>query len=314
MNLQLEKLSLDIKTIRTHNNPVAYAWNQSFEIIGVSDSKWRGFGHLFLNHPDLRHSTNEYHNEYHTAEAVISASYLARQEFDKITMTHSAPILLFSMLCHDIAHTGQSNTQHYELEKKAIHSLDEYVKTNPEIKEYWNEHLEKDYGNWNNFSKIIESVILNTDFEVGPKENAKNYQLGETFSQIKMLSNEADILPSCLAEFGPERAVMLAHEQSDPSVGSWRSREFFLENLVTYKSNASKRLEIDTHIQAQLDVIKFNGIEFLEHLTQSNGLENVVNDLIAEIKLAEGSLKLEKLREMIGRHPAEKLPPYVYLK
>lgn len=212
------------------------------------------------------------------------------------------------MLCHDIAHTGKINTRYYELEQKAICSMNEYVKAHPEIKEYWGTHLEKDYGTWESFAKIIEGIILNTDFSIGPKENAEKYQLGESLSQIKMLANEADILPSCLAEFGPERAVMLANEQSNPSLSCWKNREFFLENLVTYKSHASKRLEIDTHIQAQINVIKFNGVDFLDHMTQTHGIENLVKDLIAEVKLAEGALKLEKLRQVIDYDCAKNLP------
>ena len=217
---------------------------------------------MFLSHPDLQNSDNAYHNHFHTSEAIISGAYLAKAEFDN--SSHYGPILLFAMMGHDIAHNGGNNTYDYELEIKAVSSMEKFVSENPQIEKFWNKNFAKEYGSWENFSDTVSGIILNTDFKTGPRENSSNYKHGNSITQLKMLANEADILPSCISTLGPERGVMLGVEQNNPAVGSWKAREFFLDKLAVYASEASTKLEIPRHIKAQIKSIQSIGHDELE--------------------------------------------------
>jgi hypothetical protein len=288
MNNDLNNLIHDINTIKFSNHPVLDSWEIACNNIGLkSNDSWREFGRIFSRHPDLNRQNiiNDYHNYLHSGEAILSSSILVKNEFTKIENKNIGPILLFSMMCHDIAHNGTHNTSDYELEIKAVNSMNQFVNDNPQILEFWNNNLAKEYGTWSNFSKTVEKIILGTDFKIGPKENSKQYIQNPNLkiNQLQMLANESDILPSCLSSLGPERGIKLAKEQKNPNVGTWKARQFFLQNLVIYCSNASQHLGIQAHIEKQLTAFSKYTPEYLDDLSNKTDFLSVAKKIDYEV-------------------------------
>jgi hypothetical protein len=266
MNELLRNLVSEIEENRKNDSPVKRAWVNSCQRIGLDlNDPFVQFGLKFANHPDLIYSNNKYHNHLHSADAIISSSFLAKEEFSNKNLKHNGSLLLFSMMCHDIAHNGGHNNFDYELEKAAVKSMNDYMQNHLELLKYWHENLSNIYGNWKNFSTKIESVILGTDFKNGPENNLLNYQKTKIdIIQIHLLANEADILPSCTSALGPKLGVLLALEQNNPEVASWKSREFFISNLAKIGSRGSKKLGIKEHIAKQIQIMHEIGIEELD--------------------------------------------------
>lgn len=304
MNNKINELVNEIKEVRESANPVKEAWVDSCEKVGLDmNDPMVHFGLMFTKHPDLISSPNSYHNQVHAADAVTCAGALAKEEFSGKDLKFNGPVLLFSMLCHDIAHNGKNNEFDYQLEKEAVNSMTEFANKNPEIKKYWKDNLETKYGSLDGFFNNVEQVILGTDFKNGPKENLKNYSeqnFGELkLNQLKMLANEADILPSCISSLGPQLGLQLAEEQNNPGVASWKGREFFIGKLATFGSNASKNMEIQNHIDSQLRVIAKHGAESLDQESKNGNFLNVADKVhkesTAPFKL---NFNLDILREM----------------
>lgn len=291
MDLQLKKLQTQIDSLKLIKNPISVAWNLSCDNIDLEkENGWRGFGELFFNLPDLVFNKNAYHNQYHSAEAVLSASVLLNYEFEQIQRKLIGPFLLFSMLCHDVAHTGEHNNFNYELEQKAVNEISHYIEENRDILIYWKKNMQDVYGPWSLFFDTIKSIILGTDFKVGPLKNSKKYKLGNYKSQLKMLANEADILASCLSSLGPQRGALLALEQNDSKIGTWGGRCYFLKNLALYKSVSSQRLNINLHIKNQISVIDYYGAQHLDNLVKINGLDIVANAVASIVDCLDNNL------------------------
>lgn len=288
MNSTIQQLLDNIEQINQSATPTLDAWKDSLEYVGITqDSSWYLLGQLFIEQlKDLQFSSNAYHNQFHSAEAVLSSAYLIKAEFNSKlnlsdTLQYYAPILLFSMLCHDIEHNGSHNTYPYELEQKAIQAIKQCYESTSPIQHVWN-NLAPFYGQWNDFVAIIETIILGTDFKFGPIENSKNYQLIkdnsfnnslENLNRIKMLANEADILLSVLSPTGIVRGILLAEEQKQPQICSWAGRLFFLNKLVTYTSQASLDLGVQEHIEQQIQYMQSITTDALEKMTEEQGLE-----------------------------------------
>lgn len=262
--------------LRANSNPVELSWNMGCDQIGLAhNDPWREFGLMFAQHPDLQHSDLAYHNNFHSAEAVLSAAHLAALEFGHNSVY--APILMFSMLCHDIAHTGKTNAYDYELETQAVNAMRAFI--GPEMQQFWIEHLQSTHGTLKNFLNTVETVVLGTDFKNGPKHNQRNYQLNAQHNplhQLCMLANEADILPSIILETGVPRGHWVAKESNNPAVGSWKGRLFFLGQLAVCESQASNALGLQEHIDAQVAAIGALGAEFLDANNVEHGWEDSV--------------------------------------
>lgn len=272
MTTKLNDIIKDIENTRSSSEPVTSGWSKACSNIGLAQNDpMITFGMMMSSHPDLVGSSNSYHNQVHAADAVISASHLAKAEFSGDALKQNGSVLLFSMLCHDIAHSGGSNQHAYELEQKAVVSMKDYVNDNPHMKNFWDANLSKKFGDWDTFSSKVEQIILGTDFQHGPKQNLQDYNdLGTDMAKLKLLANEADILPSCTSKLGPDLGKALAEEAKNPGVGSWKGREFFLGNLAKFGSQAAKEIGIIDHIQSQLGVIKKHGAESLDKASEHN--------------------------------------------
>ena len=296
MNTYLKKIVQDININRNVADPVKEGWISSCERIGLKkDDPFVEFGLLFTEHPDLSNPTNAYHNKSHAADAVISASHLATHEFTNNShdLKHNGSYLLFSMLSHDIAHNGGHNSYDYELEQKAVLSMKDYVKSRPEMMRLWENKLASTYGSWDNFSNQISEIILGTDFKNGPTKNLQSYSINSQstvkINQLKLLANEADILPSCTHDLGPKLGVQLAEEQNNPGVGSWSGRLFFLKNLAKFGSNASKNIHIQDHINQQVSLIEKFKPETLNEITQNKGLDMACSKISHDLQLQANS-------------------------
>jgi len=99
MNIKIIKIVEQIKHVRNSVNPVVESWIMACKNIGLSqDDPMVTFGLMFANHPDLISSNKDYHNQNHAADAVITASILAKEEFSKKDLSKNGAILIFSML------------------------------------------------------------------------------------------------------------------------------------------------------------------------------------------------------------------------
>ncbi len=284
----MDKIIEKIKNNRLNDNPVNSAWSFACSNLGiVENDPIVIFGQLLCEHEGLKKSDNAYHNHYHSADAMITASFLANEEFSKKDLRKNGVLLVISMMGHDLNHSGSTNKYDYELEKISYQSLNDFVTSNKKIKDFWDKNLSNEFGSWESFSKKIEEVILGTDFKLGPAQNIQNYNLSDTgdykINKIKMLANEADILPSCTAELGPELGLYLAKEQNNEAVGSWKGREFFLKNLAKFHSKASENVGIVEHIKKQVDLIDKYGVAKLDELSKNGNFSKVASQIKVEV-------------------------------
>lgn len=258
MNNKLQQLVSDINKINTLNNPISLTWKISCHFIKADNClAWLHFGEILSHHPEIN-SINAYHNQYHSAEAIMSAAYLLQEEFDSETCSKVGPILLLAMMFHDVGHNGKHNTFPYELETIAYHSLSDYVERNNYLLDYWTEHLSPTYGDWKTFKHILKEIILGTDFVHGIKPNSLNYKTNNDsfhLSQLKVLANEADTLASCILDLGYERGERLATEWNNTNINSNENRIKFLSS-VKYTSDASYLLGINEHILEQIQQLQ----------------------------------------------------------
>lgn len=294
MNELLKSFIIEIEENRKSKSPVKRAWVESCKRIGLGlDNPFIQFGLRFCNHPDLIQSSNAYHNHLHSADAIISASFLAKEEFSSQELKVNGSLLLFAMMCHDIAHNGGHNNFEYELEIAAVNSMNNYVIIHPELLNYWNNNLKDAYGEWHTFSQKLESVILGTDFKNGPITNLKNYEQNPiNINKVRLLATEADILPSCTSTLGPALGLLLAQEQNNPNIGTWQGREFFIKNLVKFGTLASKRCGIQEHIDIQIEVINTIGVEKLDNQSANGNFLIVAEEInkIVNKKIQPGTL------------------------
>lgn len=267
------------KHIQNHQHPVVFAWNEALNYLDFPvDSPWRIFGEKFAkSHPDLNYSPNAYHNQIHSAEAIFASSILVKEEFTKEHLHHYSPYLLFGMMCHDIAHNGKTNQYPYELEKKAVQSMKEHLNT-PEFESLWKNNFEKNYGDFSHFQRRLTRLILGTEFKVGVEANVQDYEKNknEPFNKINMLANEADIFVSVNEYFGNEKGMLLSEEQKMPALATEKGRMFFLEHLAKYKSDASKKLGVQEHINYQINM--GNLTDKIKDIRQNSLIKNELND------------------------------------
>ncbi len=288
MNDLLKNLVIEIEENRKIDEPVKRAWVKSCKKIGFEENDpFVQFGLKCSNHPDLIYSHNKYHNHLHASDAIISASHLALEEFSPESLKINGGLLLFSMMFHDIAHNGGHNHFDYELEQAAVDSMKQYINDNQHLLVYWDNKLKEIYGDWSNFSEKVETVILGTDFKNGPKINLQNYKENPIdINRVRLLANEADILPSCISILGPKLGLLLSEELNNPIVGTWQGREFFIRELAKLGSEASKKFEIQKHVNKQLEVIHSIGINELDNQSINGNFLNIaekVNEQVVTI-------------------------------
>lgn len=256
----MNKFAQDFQLIQLHTNPVIFAYNKAFDYLGFSStSAWRDFGKFFTESiKDLQYSPNAYHNQIHSAEAIFSSAILLKDEFNNKELQQYAPYLVFAMMLHDIEHNGGHNHFPYELEKLVVNTMKKVLNT-PEVKNYYNSYLSSEFGSLLRFQRRIERIILGTEFKVGVAKNVQAYQHNTNnnpFVKLNTLANEADIFISVRHDLGIEKGELLAVEQNDPNLATQQGRLYFLEHLVHYVSNASKKLGMQSYLQEQIIDLK----------------------------------------------------------
>lgn len=277
---KIELIKKDIIRIQKSRNKLSDAWFMACNNLNIVDDVSLIFGYFILNNKELKNK-NKYHNQLHTAEAMIVASHLINYEYknDVKAKEINGFKLIIAMMYHDINHEGRNNLYAHELEKKAILTLYKFIEDNRIIIDYYNEHLKNKYGTFHAFLQDIAKVIYNTDFNYGVKNNINSYtENSNDLQKISMLANEADIFVSCLNDLGLEKNHLLAKEINDESLKLWKSRRFFLSNLAHFKSEASNIIKIKEHIQHQInyiDTLNINDIiPIQENKKNDNFLKN----------------------------------------
>lgn len=284
MKNKINILIKEINEIRKDKNPVHKSWLMSCKKLGFNKlDHIVVFGLMFIKDKNLLKNENAYHNEIHAADAVICAATLLKEEFSLEELKTNGPILLLAMLFHDISHNGKNNEYDYQLEQEAIKTLNLFINKNLNLNIFWEKKLKINYGELKEFFGYINEIILGTDFKNGPIENIKNYNNNNNglikINKLKMLANEADILPSCISSLGPELGLKLAKEQHNVNISSWKHREYFLEKLAIFGSNASNRIGIQSHIDNQLKTIKQYSSNILDNKSKNGNFLLVAEEV-----------------------------------
>lgn len=207
---------------------------------------------------------NPYHNATHTAEAVLSAGVLAREEFkghpDRERMVLRA---IVTMAGHDIGHDGTGNTPAKILEETSARITDEALAKR---------------GASEIDRAMIRSAIMGTDPSKIPSNRQTTAGLPgakatastsgappESFERtapgavLRSIANDADLAASVLHETGVERGERLAAEWKragfpDSQVkgaSSWAGRVAFLQ-YGEPASPAAEKIGLKANWAAQL--------------------------------------------------------------
>ncbi len=181
-------------------------------------------------------SEPHYHNRLHFADAltsmVIQLAILV--ELDEKPDHDWLACALLTCMAHDFFHPGKVNRHASEIEKQSFDFL----------KPILNIHLVPD-----EWQKIIETAIVRSDFSIVHKNHAQ--VTGQKFEWdlkwLCVLLNEADVMASASAKYGPDLGESLAQEwrligfMQHTNVASPEARKNFLKNLL-FSSPASSVL------------------------------------------------------------------------
>lgn len=182
-------------------------------------------------------SEPQYHNRLHFADATQSLAVLLRlqRQGGDAQEDEWTCALMLAVVAHDLLHPGGINGHEGELESRSVEALQPLLAAHA-VPAPWPER--------------VRELILRTD----PLRVEANHQAvaGRPFEWTLdwacVLLNEADILASCLPEFGPALGQALAHEWAGRGlhaqalrVGSPEGRQDFLA-AARFSSPASARL------------------------------------------------------------------------
>jgi hypothetical protein len=201
------------------------------------------------NKNQTKYSEPKYHNRLHFADALTSMSIqLAilveleeRPDYDWLACA------LLTCIAHDFVHPGKVNRHESEIEKQSFDFLKPILSIN----------LVPD-----NWQKIIEIAIVRSDFSIVHKNHAQ--VTGQDFEWnlkwLCVLLNEADVMASASAKYGPELGESLAQEwrligfMQHTHVASLEARKSFLKNLL-FSSPASLVLGLSERISNEIAAI-----------------------------------------------------------
>ena len=191
------------------------------------------------------HAEPAYHNRLHTADVMVAVTTLMRiQEAHQLAAPEQTWVaaLLAAAVAHDYQHPGGVNHSALSIEKATWLSASSMATAVPAP---WRGQLEQ----W----------ILHTD----PQTVADNHlQVAHQPFEwcapwCQVLLNEADILLSSTAEFGPSLSTALADEwqkldfAAHATVATPAGRAFFLRS-VRFSSPAAQTLSMPQQVQEQL--------------------------------------------------------------
>ncbi len=186
-----------------------------------------------------------YHNRLHTADVLVSLTTLLRSLHDMAPSPQAevwSSALLAAAVAHDYQHPGGVNQSLFEIETASWQGI---LGLASPVPSHWR--------------ACIETLILRTD----PQVVAENHQrVAEqafewTTAWAQVLLNEADILVSATAEFGPGLSEALAKEWAQvgfaahATVATPAGRAFFLRS-ARFSSPAAKALGLPRWVQDQL--------------------------------------------------------------
>jgi hypothetical protein len=151
---------------------------------------------------------------------------------------------LLSAIGHDFDHSGNVNQFESEIELKTIQKLQPLISSH-EVPSKWR--------------NALESAILKSDFALVQKNHelvkGKEFKCDQDWLNVYL--NEADVIASATAKFGPELGNSLSEEwrlidfPAYQSVSTDTGRKVFLKQLE-FSSDASGLLEINAKISEEL--------------------------------------------------------------
>lgn len=188
----------------------------------------------------------KYHNRLHFADALTSMSVqlsilvALKKEANQDWMACA----LLTCIAHDFFHPGKVNLVESEIEKQSVNFLKPILKSHSVPYEW---------------RKIIDTVIVRSDFAVVHQNHA--HVAGKAFEWnlkwLCVLLNEADVMASASAKFGPELGESLAQEWRlidfplHSSVASLEGRKNFLKQLI-FSSPSSLVLGLGERISEEV--------------------------------------------------------------
>lgn len=188
----------------------------------------------------------KYHNRLHFADALTSMSVqlsilvALKKEANQDWMACA----LLTCIAHDFFHPGKVNLVESEIEKQSVNFLKPILKSHS-VPDEWR--------------KIIDTVIVRSDFAVVHQNHA--HVAGKAFEWnlkwLCVLLNEADVMASASAKFGPELGESLAQEWRlidfplHSSVASLEGRKNFLKQLI-FSSPSSLVLGLGERISEEV--------------------------------------------------------------
>ena len=185
-----------------------------------------------------------YHNRLHTADVMLTVTTLlhAQGAAGQPAARPWAAVTLAAAVAHDFAHPGGANQQPFELERRSWQALAEPAAAVPAP---WRER--------------IESLVLHTDPAVVPAnhQQVEGLAFSWTLPWCQVLLNEADILVSASADFGPALGQALAREwqraglAAHAGVATPAGRAMFLRS-VRFSSPAAQALGMPQQVRQQL--------------------------------------------------------------
>jgi hypothetical protein len=188
----------------------------------------------------------KYHNRLHFADALTSMSVqlailvMLKKEANQDWMACA----LLTCIAHDFFHPGKVNLVESEIERQSVNFLKPILKSHS-VPDEWR--------------KIIDTVIVRSDFAVVHQNHA--HVAGKAFEWnlkwLCVLLNEADVMASASAKFGPELGESLAQEWRlidfplHSSVASLEGRKNFLKQLI-FSSPSSLVLGLGERISEEV--------------------------------------------------------------
>lgn len=167
-----------------------------------------------------------YHNRLHFADSLTSIALQCNMEMQQGAVSDSAwqAALLLIAVAHDLHHPGRVNRHTSDIESASLNALLPLM-TSMNLNKDWIDR--------------IDTVILRSDFSLVQENHARvaglPFQWNTDWATV--LLNEADIMASASADFGPELSLALSREweaiQFAPyaTVATESGRGQFLSNI-----------------------------------------------------------------------------------
>lgn len=169
----------------------------------------------------------EYHNRLHFADALTSMSVQLAilVQFEKKENQDWMLCALLTCIAHDFAHSGKVNRVESEIELQSVSFLKPILMAHS-VPDEW--------------QTVIETAIVRSDFSIVHHNHAN--VVGQSFQWdlkwLCVLLNEADVMASASAKYGPNLGESLALEwrtinfPNHSTVASLEGRKNFLKQLI----------------------------------------------------------------------------------